>query len=280
MIYRSLALLILGAATIAPSTLIPFARAFLRSTRIMPPATRLRRRRLSSLSPDAVTSVFLSKESNKVSSNKSKKLESSAVVPPTTASSSFVTSTSTPPTTTATTDDPHQYSTLLRSWANHTHADYHNFTEEEADGIRSALLEWYTNHRRKLPWRGDPPPFDGSTSGINSNSKSNNKKSRKSTPDDIDDDQKSITSFFSATSSRTKGKTGKDKITDSGGSSNSSKEIIKSEERPKKGEEESIQSEPLLDHAITVTGYGVWVSEIMLQQTRVEAVIPFWIRCK
>jgi A/G-specific adenine glycosylase len=36
----------------------------------------------------------------------------------------------------------------------------------------------------------------------------------------------------------------------------------------------------LLDHAISVTGYGVWVSEIMLQQTRVEAVIPFWIKCK
>ena len=29
-----------------------------------------------------------------------------------------------------------------------------------------------------------------------------------------------------------------------------------------------------------VTAYGVWVSEIMLQQTRVEAVIPYWIKCK
>ncbi len=35
-----------------------------------------------------------------------------------------------------------------------------------------------------------------------------------------------------------------------------------------------------LQEAIPVTGYGVWVSEIMCQQTRVEAVIPYWIRCK
>lgn len=26
----------------------------------------------------------------------------------------------------------------------------------------------------------------------------------------------------------------------------------------------------------TVTPYGVWVSEVMLQQTRVETVIPYW----
>jgi hypothetical protein len=30
---------------------------------------------------------------------------------------------------------------------------------------------------------------------------------------------------------------------------------------------------------IPITGYSVWVSEIMLQQTRVEAVIPYYIRC-
>lgn len=29
-----------------------------------------------------------------------------------------------------------------------------------------------------------------------------------------------------------------------------------------------------------ISAYGVWVSEIMLQQTRVEAVIPYYIRCE
>ncbi len=30
---------------------------------------------------------------------------------------------------------------------------------------------------------------------------------------------------------------------------------------------------------LPISAYGVWVSEIMLQQTRVEAVIPYWIAC-
>lgn len=34
------------------------------------------------------------------------------------------------------------------------------------------------------------------------------------------------------------------------------------------------------DSSRSKPGYGVWVSEIMLQQTRVEAVIPFWVKCK
>ena len=32
--------------------------------------------------------------------------------------------------------------------------------------------------------------------------------------------------------------------------------------------------------AIAITGYSVWVSEIMLQQTRVEAVIPYYLKCE
>ena len=35
-----------------------------------------------------------------------------------------------------------------------------------------------------------------------------------------------------------------------------------------------------LECAIPVSGYSVWVSEIMLQQTRVEAVIPYYLKCK
>jgi hypothetical protein len=25
--------------------------------------------------------------------------------------------------------------------------------------VRSSLLQWYDVHRRRLPWRGDPPPY-------------------------------------------------------------------------------------------------------------------------
>merc|ERR1712161_95918 len=73
-----------------------------------------------------------------------------------------------------------------------------NFTEKEATDIRSALLEWYTKNRRKLPWRGDPPPFDGSTMGINNNKKKNKKK--------IDNNQKPITSYFGKPRNSTRSK--------------------------------------------------------------------------
>lgn len=35
----------------------------------------------------------------------------------------------------------------------------HSFSEDEVLGIRIELLAWYRTHRRKLPWRGDPPPY-------------------------------------------------------------------------------------------------------------------------
>jgi hypothetical protein len=70
---------------------------------------------------------------------------------------------------TTTSSQNQQESSKLQEWMQHSHADYHNFSEQEAIEIRSALLMWYTANRRKLPWRGDPPPFDGSTSGIINN---------------------------------------------------------------------------------------------------------------
>jgi len=216
MIRLILVILILGVATIAQSR-IPFRVAAFSGTRIMPTATRRQR-----LSPVRVTSSF-------VSGNR--KIKAEEVIPPKTPSSLF-----------ATTKD--SSFALLQYWVNHSHADYHNFTEEEAIGIRSALLKWYAENRRKLPWRGDPPPFDGSTSGINSSS--NKKKSNSAKKKD----QPSIASFFSK--------------------SQKEKEI--------KSETNETASQSSLEQAIPITGYGVWVSEIMLQQTRVEAVIPFWIK--
>ena len=32
-------------------------------------------------------------------------------------------------------------------------------TEAERAELRRKLLAWYDAHRRKLPWRGDPPPY-------------------------------------------------------------------------------------------------------------------------
>ncbi|KAG7343417.1 A/G-specific DNA-adenine glycosylase [Nitzschia inconspicua] len=155
-------------------------------------------------------------------------------------------------------------SSLLQQWMQHSHSDYHNFTIQEAREIRSALLQWYQANRRKLPWRGDPPPFDGSTSGINGNSgsgsnknnnKGNIKRGQKATTDSGDTTQKPITSFFNAKPS-----------------------VVPSSKQIEQNNIDSDDHSSLQKQAIPVTGYGVWVSEIMLQQTRVEAVIPYWIR--
>ncbi|MGK3734593.1 MAG: A/G-specific adenine glycosylase [Bacillariaceae sp.] len=168
-------------------------------------------------------------------------------------------------------------SLLFQTWIDHSHADYHNFTEKDAIEIRSALLEWYTKNRRKLPWRGDPPPFDGSTSGINNNNNSNSNRSKKNANKKIIDNknQKSITSFF-----------------DKPKNSNSTTKTNKNKNKNKKQEEMVVEQQNIIDQeieeeeevdvgeAIPITAYGVWVSEIMCQQTRVEAVIPYWIKCE
>ena len=37
--------------------------------------------------------------------------------------------------------------------------DYHTFQPDEVGALRQDLLAWYDVHRRRLPWRGDLPPF-------------------------------------------------------------------------------------------------------------------------
>jgi hypothetical protein len=158
---------------------------------------------------------------------------------------------------------------LLQHWMEHTHVDYHTFTRQEAAEIRLALLHWYTAHRRKLPWRGDPPPFDGSTSGRSNSQPKNNNRKRKSGKMDENSPQPLIQSFMLAmapTRSITKAKHIHN---------NSLALEVEKDMAPNGNANPSFAEE-----AIPVTGYGIWVSEIMLQQTRVEAVIPYWIRCK
>ena len=172
---------------------------------------------------------------------------------------------------------------LFQTWIDHSHADYHDFTEKDAIEIRSALLEWYNKNRRKLPWRGDPPPFDGSTSGINNNNKSNKKNKSKDNKKKIvvdnNKNQKSITSFFDnkpKKSNSTKIKSTNVKKEEEGMVAVEQQNIIIDQVDQEEQEEEEVD----IGEAIPITAYGVWVSEIMCQQTRVEAVIPYWIKCK
>lgn len=61
---------------------------------------------------------------------------------------------------------PVERKSILSEWASHQDESFHEFSPDQAGEIRIALLIWYRSNRRKLPWRGDSPPFDGSTAGF------------------------------------------------------------------------------------------------------------------
>jgi len=112
--------------------------------------------------------------------------------------------------------DPEKEYKELYEWVRHSSVDYHK--APNAAELRGKLLSWYSKERRKLPWRGDPPPWG-------------NDEVKKSS-------QKTLDSMLASADSK--------------------------------------KTTP--ETAFSITPYGIWVSEIMLQQTRVEAVIPYWVR--
>jgi endonuclease III-like uncharacterized protein len=156
--------------------------------------------------------------------NKKSKSSSSLVVVDHNNMESKITSTFDPKTPTPTPRDSsssHLLLLLLKKLIHNENASFNNFSPEQAAKIRLALLEWYQTHRWKLPWQGDPPPFDGSTAAA-------------------------------TTAAATTTTTNKIKIKANDYNHNATQ--------------------------IPFTAYGVWVSEVMLQQTRVEAVIPYYLR--
>ena len=179
---------------------------------------------------------------------------------------------------------------LLEEWIQHSHHSYHLDTflsPDQAYKIRVALVKWYRANRRKLPWRGDEGPYDGSTAGYGTASSSSsaaaasNKKRKASSKSAAAEanPENDIRSFFTASSTKEKKQTAKKSKTAS----------LRDEEEKK--EEEETNENSSSDAATTatttsnhnttkreVTAYGVWVSEIMLQQTRVEAVIPYYLK--
>ena len=124
---------------------------------------------------------------------------------------------------------------LLQSWLQHSSTDFHALTDDEAATIRNALLIWYRQHRRKLPWRGDPPPWQGSTADFGKNP------SKK-----CGTQQQQLTDFFCGKKNAT---TAKQRHRDE---ESSAKSCVGSD-----------------SSSFPVTAYGIWVSEVMLQQTRI-----------
>ena len=115
--------------------------------------------------------------------------------------------------------DPEPYPELRRFLA-HSDVSYHALDDAETVAIRRALIDWYVRNRRRLPWRGDAPPYNGSTAGTNSGASK----------------QQQLPQAAAASAS----------VEDAAAAA----------------------APPAVER---VSAYGVWVSEIMCQQTRVEA---------
>lgn len=115
------------------------------------------------------------------------------------------------------------------------------FTEHEAQVITDSLLHWFDRNRRLLPWRGDAiVRADASLPATAASAAS-----------------------ASAQSSPTVGH-----VAASSGARGSIEAVG----------QDGVVAGGVIPPPSYRNAYGTWVSEIMLQQTRVEAVVPYWLR--
>ncbi|DBA00583.1 TPA: LOW QUALITY PROTEIN: hypothetical protein N0F65_007712 [Lagenidium giganteum] len=119
-------------------------------------------------------------------------------------------------------------------------ASLHDFGEREQQEVVDKLVAWYDTHRRKLPWRGDPPPYVSTATHTKQRGASSNKSSG-NTLDRF--------CFVKKEPEEAVGTT------------------------PNASPDDQLKQEPR-----TVAPYETWVSEIMLQQTRVDTVVDYFLR--
>jgi len=161
---------------------------------------------------------------------------------------------------------------LLKNWVSHSDLSFHEFDPEKAAEIQQCLLSWYYKNRRKLPWRGDPPPYDGSTAGINTSHPKSKKKTQEK-------EESTVSTTTTTTRSMRKAKQNpSQKITSFFPPTKKAKIVEATKSPTVETTTDTSTTTTVSTSGIPISAYGVWVSEIMLQQTRVEAVIPFWIR--
>ena len=203
---------------------------------------------------------------------------------------------------------------FLEDFLNHSHDSFHDFQPVEVELIRKALLEWYDANRRKLPWRGDPPPYltsKVSAGSPSTGSRDRAKRLKKLTPKKTQSkanpqkkqqqlqQQAKISKFFAAPPRKKIRKPGQggckveeeptvtaEELTDScspaGGAAKSAGALVL--------QDDAISSKAVDDRdtllpeaaqrrsRVPVSAYETWVSEIMCQQTRVETVIGYFLR--
>ena len=173
-------------------------------------------------------------------------------------------------------DDGDASRTLLEGWMRHDHHDYHvnMLSPARAYEVRVALVGWYRNRRRKLPWRGDGGPYDGSTAGYgagssgdggggggmtmrggaNNGGSGNKNKKRRGEGEGGKTDALDIRSFFASASSSSS--SGNEK-TKPGGSKAPPPLPPRDGTNAKKADDDGGESDSF-DAPREVTAYGVW----------------------
>lgn len=105
--------------------------------------------------------------------------------------------------------------------------------------LQEELLGWYRAHRRKLPWRGDAPPYTATADAATA--------SRAAAQPAPVKQQAKISAYFQQPPAAAKA--------------------------PPADPEEELRAHPFPRSA-----YATWVSEVMLQQTRVDTVVDYFLK--
>jgi A/G-specific adenine glycosylase len=149
---------------------------------------------------------------------------------------------------------------------------YHRFQPHELDACRRALLAWYAANRRRLPWRGDAPPFGraalphpGDEAGTASSAAAPKSKSKST----------AITSFFKP---NVAGELAATAATAAAPAAAAQAPQAHVSPPPSSASSPSESVADIFPLRPWPNAYATWVSEIMLQQTRVETVVAYFER--
>lgn len=131
----------------------------------------------------------------------------------------------------------------------------HDFGMKELRDVRVNLLTWYDAHRRKLPWRGDPPPYLTTATHTKQTAIAKTEQTKNGT----------IDAFFVSKKLKAQREQECEPV-----------DTTIEDARDQKGDDAIMSGPAALPRK--VTPYETWVSEIMLQQTRVDTVVEYFLR--